>query len=203
LGDFFGFRALVTPALIKALYAVGAVMVTLGSIPVGMAAASSAGDDGAGFLAGLAYFVIANLVWRVCCELLIIIFSIHDRLVELTDAIPSGNRASGSAEAEASTSYSAELEEATLAVMPEPNRERFLHRQESRANSASESAEDHYERWAKSRDPNDWLSFMDCLRAGIQFLPRGPEAPAVLGGLYPDAAGQPDFDEFRQILARP
>jgi hypothetical protein len=101
-GDFFAFRVMVTPALIRIVYLIGVVLITLAAIFIplfGTAATqcTTTGDttvcqpiSGAlfgGVLAGVLVFIIGQLYFRVVMELLMVIFGIHEsvRAIEARD----------------------------------------------------------------------------------------------------------------------
>ena len=68
--DFFSFRQMVSMQIIKIIYILGLVFITIGGI-IGLF------DN---FLMGLAAIVLGNLIWRLICESAILLFSIHDIL---------------------------------------------------------------------------------------------------------------------------
>jgi hypothetical protein len=103
-GDFFAFRVMVTPVLIRLVYLIGVVLITLAAIAIplfGTATTVCTGtaDGGAvvcqpiqgallgGLLAGVLVFVIGQLYFRVVMELLMVIFGIHEsvRAIEARD----------------------------------------------------------------------------------------------------------------------
>lgn len=71
--DFFTFRKMVSITIIKFLYILGLFMITLGGLS-GLFVEP---------LAGIATLIIGNLFWRIFCESLILVFSIHQELVKL------------------------------------------------------------------------------------------------------------------------
>ena len=71
--DFLEFRKMISIQIIKILYVVGAVAITIGGIVM-----LFVGDNLA--LLGIGVLIIGNLLWRVICEGWIIVFSIHDIL---------------------------------------------------------------------------------------------------------------------------
>ncbi|MCA2622955.1 MAG: hypothetical protein IM507_19580 [Microcystis sp. M20BS1] len=71
--DFFTFRKMVSITIIKFLYILGLFMITL----VGLSGLFVEP------LAGIATLIIGNLFWRIFCESLILVFSIHQELVKL------------------------------------------------------------------------------------------------------------------------
>ncbi|MBB6011710.1 DUF4282 domain-containing protein [Aquamicrobium lusatiense] len=85
LSDLFGFEKLVTTAVIKIAYWIGIVVCVLGGIG-GFLAALFNGMP----LQGILYLVIAIfslLMWRVACEIYIVIFGMYDRLGQIRDSL--------------------------------------------------------------------------------------------------------------------
>jgi len=70
--DFFDFRKMISVQIIKILYVIGVIAITIGGIVM-----LFIGDLA---LAGLGILIIGNLLWRVICEGWILVFSIHDLL---------------------------------------------------------------------------------------------------------------------------
>jgi hypothetical protein len=74
--EFFSMRTLLTGKLIRTTYTVGQVLIVLGILQwLRMGFAS--------FLIGVTLGVFASIVWRVACEFVVVVFSIHDELVGL------------------------------------------------------------------------------------------------------------------------
>ena len=78
--EYFNFNKLVTTSIIKGVYLLGAFVITIASF-VGMA------QGGSGVLAGLIGVILGNLIWRVVCENIIVLFDIHDILSSIDDSI--------------------------------------------------------------------------------------------------------------------
>ncbi len=76
--DFISFRWMITPVLMKALYALGAVIILIGGI-IMMA------EDAV--LLGLGTVIGGELIWRVLCESLILLYSLHDVLVDSRESL--------------------------------------------------------------------------------------------------------------------
>lgn len=74
--DFLSFRKMVSMSILKLLYILGALGITIGGI-VTLFRES--------IWQGLIVIVIGNLVWRVVCELWILLFSIHKTLVSIEE----------------------------------------------------------------------------------------------------------------------
>ncbi len=95
-GDFFGFQFMVTPVLIRAIYLVGVVLIAIISVlivlgtPVTVVTnGETTSSGGAGVLGavllGVVYFLVAQLLWRVWMELLIVIFRIYGTLRDIEE----------------------------------------------------------------------------------------------------------------------
>lgn len=73
-GDFFSFRTMITPIIIQVIFWLGVV----GCVIMGLGAVM--GGRG---LYGLVLIVVGPIVVRIECELLILLFRIHDALQEI------------------------------------------------------------------------------------------------------------------------
>jgi hypothetical protein len=85
---YFGFRKLVTPALIKLSHLIGVVAITIVSIFAIVSPdtfAAYGGDSTRVMIMGMLVLVLGNLVWRMLCEGAILLFSLHEILVSLED----------------------------------------------------------------------------------------------------------------------
>lgn len=83
--DFLSFEKLITPSVIKIVYWLGiAVLVVfgVGSFFMGL----FYGSFGAGLMS-LVGSVLGLLLWRVMCELYIVIFGMFDRLGQIRDGL--------------------------------------------------------------------------------------------------------------------
>ena len=74
--DFLQFQVMVSSIIIKVLFALGVIFITI----YGLISLFS-GD----FLIGLGAIIFGNLFWRLFCESIIVMFSIHDRLKSIDD----------------------------------------------------------------------------------------------------------------------
>ena len=83
--DFLRFRLMITPTLVQAGYLVGVFAVLVLSFVAGLAITDIQGDPLMGIAAGGIAFIVGNLAWRVYSEFMVIVFSIHDRLVEIAE----------------------------------------------------------------------------------------------------------------------
>ena len=90
-GDFFGFKFMITPVFIRIIYLIGAVVITLSAIFIVIATPVSVTTSGGGtttvgggilgvLLLAIVSFLVAQLIWRIWMELLIVIFRIHGSL---------------------------------------------------------------------------------------------------------------------------
>lgn len=77
--EYFSFRKLISSSLIRFIYIIGAIFVTLMALAVMFGAIPYAGGF-VNFLAGIFFLVLGNLMWRVTCEVWMVFFGIHDRL---------------------------------------------------------------------------------------------------------------------------
>jgi hypothetical protein len=80
--EFLKFKKMVTPIIIQVLFRIGvavSVIVALVAIVRGVS------GDGALVLWGFLLLLLGPLACRVCCEILIVVFSINDTLTEIKD----------------------------------------------------------------------------------------------------------------------
>jgi len=92
VNDFFSFDKMITPAIIKIVFWIGLIVSVLAGL--GLILAGFGTDDGGGGLivVGLAYLVLGPIVVRVYCELIIILFRMHESLREIrNNTAPSGS----------------------------------------------------------------------------------------------------------------
>jgi len=88
VGRYFGFRKLITPALIKLSYLLGALAITFFSgiaIMFPDTFATYGRDSTVVVFIGIVVLVLGNLAWSMLCEGAILIFSLHEILVSLED----------------------------------------------------------------------------------------------------------------------
>ena len=84
---YFSFQKLITPRFVKFIYAVGLLAMTGGGIALavwaglGLRSATLPNRTAAYYIAiGAGVAVVGNLVWRVLCEIWIVLFNIHNLL---------------------------------------------------------------------------------------------------------------------------
>jgi hypothetical protein len=80
-GGFFSFRRMVSAKIVKILYSLGALLITITGLWI---IAAGFQDGNLMRSAGIALVVIlGNLAWRLVCEAAIVLFSIHEVLVSI------------------------------------------------------------------------------------------------------------------------
>ena len=77
MGDFFGFRKMISTGFIKAVYAVGAAILTFGGLIMILFGSSV---DSSSLKIGVLAVTVGNLAWRMICEGVIVFYRIHDTL---------------------------------------------------------------------------------------------------------------------------
>ena len=86
--DFLDFKLFITKTFMKIIYIIGAILITLGGLAMIIGGVMSPFFAGlslglGGVLGGLAMITLGNLGWRLVCEAIIVIFSLHERLVSI------------------------------------------------------------------------------------------------------------------------
>jgi len=90
-GGFFSFGTLITPTVIQVAYFIGAAVITLASlltvglVLMGIAPEYTDKNRDALLFGGLTLLGIGNILWRVLCELLMLVFRIYESLMDLDD----------------------------------------------------------------------------------------------------------------------
>lgn len=84
--EYFAFRELVTPQLLKVVYIVGACFITAAGL-LSILSPETLNEYEAGpiitRLGGILVLLVGNLVWRMMCEGAILLFSLHELLVSI------------------------------------------------------------------------------------------------------------------------
>lgn len=80
---FLSFDKMITPAIIKIIFYIGLVISVLGSIGMIIYGMNAYYGGGVQVLIGILSLIFSPIIVRVYCELLIIIFKIHESLVEI------------------------------------------------------------------------------------------------------------------------
>lgn len=91
---YFSFERMITPAFVKVLYFMGFVALTVAGLALviwaGMQLNNAAIDRTLGWryvAFGVALLVVGNIVWRVLCELWVVLFGIHSELISVRYAL--------------------------------------------------------------------------------------------------------------------
>src|SRR5687768_17180994 len=87
---YFSFDRMITTTFVKALYFIGFIAITAAGVGLAVWAgmklndATIARDLGWRYVAGgVALLILGNLVWRVFCELWVVLFGIHAELASI------------------------------------------------------------------------------------------------------------------------
>lgn len=91
--EFFSFRKMITLQVIRIVYAIVAVMITL----LGFATLFSAQGTlhllkPGGAFTGFVILVLGNILWRIWCELIIVFFRINSTLNNVDENTKSGKK---------------------------------------------------------------------------------------------------------------
>ena len=91
---YFSFERMITPAFVKVVYFIGFVALTVAGVALavwaGMQLNDATIDRSLGWryvAAGVAAVVVGNIVWRVFCELWVVLFGIHSELISIRYAL--------------------------------------------------------------------------------------------------------------------
>ena len=82
-GGFLSFRKMVTIPVIKVVYVIFAILITIAGI-VGIFVNNElpfSDNSALGIILGLISIIVANIVWRIICEVCVVFFRIHEELV--------------------------------------------------------------------------------------------------------------------------
>ncbi len=80
--DFITFDRMITPALVQAAFIIGSALLVLGGL-----FAAGAADGAASVWGGLAVAVFGPLVLRIYCEVVIVVFKIHEAAETVAHAL--------------------------------------------------------------------------------------------------------------------
>lgn len=83
--EFFSFRMMITLQVIEIIYFIIAGIITLGGIITMFPSNNLPAFMHGGILTGLAVLVFGNILWRICCEIIIVFFRINETLSEIGD----------------------------------------------------------------------------------------------------------------------
>ena len=87
--DFLRFKKMITPVIIPILFWIGTIIcVIAGIVFIAMGAINNFGpNSGEMVLMGFFYLFLGPIAVRVYCELLIILFSVNDKLIDIKDLL--------------------------------------------------------------------------------------------------------------------
>ncbi len=78
MGDFFSFRRMITPVIIQVVFWLGLIVI------VGYALAILiAGEEAWVRVLGVVYLILGPVLWRVWCEIMILLFRISETLTDI------------------------------------------------------------------------------------------------------------------------
>ena len=90
MGAYFSFERMITTSFVKVIYFLGFLAITAGGVALAVWAGMQLNDARIDRMlgwryvaAGVGLVVIGNLVWRVFCELWVVLFEIHAELVSV------------------------------------------------------------------------------------------------------------------------
>ncbi|HUV51816.1 MAG TPA: DUF4282 domain-containing protein [Dehalococcoidia bacterium] len=78
MSDFFSFRRMITPAIIQVIFWIGLLAIVGASL-----ALLIAGDEAWTRVMGIVYLIIGPILWRVWCEIMILLFRISETLTDI------------------------------------------------------------------------------------------------------------------------
>ena len=90
MGSYFSFDRMITPGFVKVVYFLGFIALTAAGVALAVWAGMQLNDAtidrmlGWRYVAvGVALVLIGNIVWRVFCELWVVLFGIYEELVSV------------------------------------------------------------------------------------------------------------------------
>ena len=94
MAAYFSFERMITTTFVKALYFLGFIAITAAGVALAVWAglqlndATIARSQGWRYVAlGVALVVVGNLIWRVFCELWVVLFELHSEVVSVRHAL--------------------------------------------------------------------------------------------------------------------
>jgi hypothetical protein len=91
---YFSFERMITPAFVKIIYFLGFIVLTVGggalAVWAGMQLNDATISRSLGWryvAAGVGAVVLGNLVWRIFCELWVVLFGMHSELISVRHAL--------------------------------------------------------------------------------------------------------------------
>ena len=94
MGAYFSFERMITTAFVKVVYFIGFLALTTAGVALAVWAGMKLNDATIDRMlgwryvaAGAALLIIGNIIWRVFCELWVVLFGIHSELVSTRYAL--------------------------------------------------------------------------------------------------------------------
>lgn len=87
MDKFFNFDSMITPIIIKIIFWVGLGASVLSGLGIIISGLNSPWGGGAQVIGGLLIIVVGPLVVRIYCELLIIMFKMHEALQDIRQSL--------------------------------------------------------------------------------------------------------------------
>ena len=88
--EFLTFRKMLTPLVIQALFWLGVVVTVIVGLVMIVSGASARYGGGEQVLTGVLTLLLGPIIVRIWCEVLILLFRIHDALTEIKDRLGKG-----------------------------------------------------------------------------------------------------------------
>ena len=84
--DFFNFRTMISIYVLRVLYILGAVFLTIfGLVTIFSSVGDLIGFGGGRVLAGLGIIILGNVIWRVASEIYMVLFGIHKMMLGIEE----------------------------------------------------------------------------------------------------------------------
>lgn len=90
LKDFLSFEKFLTPSLVRVVYWIGLIALTIAELVALSQTFGVYGRGLAGAIVTLVGYAVALIFWRVICEGIMLSFRVFDRLTEIRDRLPRG-----------------------------------------------------------------------------------------------------------------
>ena len=87
LSDFTNFDKMLTPVIVQVIFWIGVIASVLLGLIMFFGSLSRPFGSGLGAVMGLLYMVVGPILTRVYCEVLIIVFKIHENLVDIKHSL--------------------------------------------------------------------------------------------------------------------
>jgi hypothetical protein len=78
MGDFFSFRRMITPVIIQILFWLGVIVIVGFSLVILIT-----GEEAWARVLGVIYLILGPIMWRVWCEIMILLFRISETLTDI------------------------------------------------------------------------------------------------------------------------